>query len=197
MLFFQSNSLKKHSDIELIEQYKNTANNSYVGELFNRYTSFSVGVCMKYFKDEDRSKDATMQIFEKLLHDLMEHSVHNFRPWLHQVIRNFCLMELRKDQSHLKKTAELELNADLFMESATSIHPFNEDEKQKDQDLQNLSTCIHELKSEQKQCVELFFIQEKCYQEIADLTNYTLKKVKSYIQNGKRNLKICMERLHG
>ncbi len=197
MLFFQSNSLKKYSDIELIEQYKETANNTFVGELFNRYTSFCIGVCMKYLKDEDRSKDATMQIFEKLLQDLMEHSVHNFRPWLHQVIRNYCLMELRKDQSNLKKTTELELNADVFMESATTDHLFNDHEQEKKQNLQNLSTCIYELKNEQKQCIELFFIQEKCYQEIAELTNYTIKKVKSYIQNGKRNLKLCMERLHG
>lgn len=197
MLFFQSNNFKKYSDLELIEHYKKTANNKYIGELFNRYTIFVLGICLKYFKDEDKSKDATMQIFEKLLVDLMEHSIQNFRPWLHQVTRNFCLMELRKEQSLLKKTIELEHSNSTFMESSSSIHLINEDEKEKEKHLTQLTTCILELKMEQKKCIELFFMQEKCYQEIVDLTNFTLKNVKSFIQNGKRNLKLCMERLNG
>lgn len=195
MLFFQSNNLKKYTDLELIERYKETANNQYIGELFTRYTAFVLGISLKYFKDEERSKDITMQIFEKLLVDLMLHSIQNFRAWLHQVTRNFCLMELRKEQSLLKKTTELEHHSVFFMESSTFIHLPNEDEKEKN--LSQLNTCIHQLKSEQKQCIELFFIQEKCYQEIVELTNYTLNNVKSYIQNGKRNLKLCMERLNG
>jgi RNA polymerase sigma-70 factor (ECF subfamily) len=40
----------------------------------------------------------------------------------------------------------------------------------------------------------LFYLEQKCYKDIADLTGYDLNKVKSAIQNGKRNLKICMER---
>ncbi|MCP4520491.1 MAG: sigma-70 family RNA polymerase sigma factor [Cytophagales bacterium] len=191
MLFFQSNTLKKLSDLELVEEYKTTADNKYVSELLGRYTTFTIGICMKYLKNEEKSKDATMQIFEKLLQDLMKHSISNFRPWLHQVIRNFCLMELRKEKSEQKK-------ANLFVESEPIVHPFEDDnEEEKESHLQQLSYCIKELKKEQKECIELFFLQEKCYQEIAEITEFTLKKVKSYIQNGKRNLKICMEKLNG
>jgi RNA polymerase sigma factor (sigma-70 family) len=65
-----------------------------------------------------------------------------------------------------------------------------------DQDMETLKKCIDQLKDEQKECIKLFYLEEKCYQEIAESTSYELKKVKSYIQNGKRNLRICMDQ-HG
>jgi RNA polymerase sigma-70 factor (ECF subfamily) len=57
-----------------------------------------------------------------------------------------------------------------------------------------LEKCIETLGDEQKQCVKLFYLQEKCYKEITESTGFDMNKVKSYIQNGKRNLKICMEK---
>jgi RNA polymerase sigma-70 factor (ECF subfamily) len=78
-----------------------------------------------------------------------------------------------------------------IMESESDLHL--EEEGGLESDLSKLEKCIEKLGSEQKSCVELFFIQQKCYQEITDLTGFDFKKVKSYIQNGKRNLKQCME----
>ena len=60
--------------------------------------------------------------------------------------------------------------------------------------LQQLEEGITKLNSEQKICVELFYLQNKSYVEVAEITGYELNQVKSYIQNGKRNLKIYLEK---
>jgi RNA polymerase sigma-70 factor (ECF subfamily) len=181
-------SRKPHSeltDLELIAQYKLSNENSWVGLLFNRYTSMVYGVCLKYLKDREESKDAVMQLFEKLLSTLKEHQIEHFKSWLYVTARNHCLMKLRSQKG--KYTQEL---SPFLMETSVDAH-LEEDEMESN--LGKLEKCIEKLGHEQKVCVKMFFLQEKCYKDITVLTGYELIKVKSFIQNGKRNLKICME----
>ncbi|MDW7693599.1 sigma-70 family RNA polymerase sigma factor [Flammeovirgaceae bacterium SG7u.111] len=181
------------SDLELITHYKQTHNAEYVGELYVRYTHLVFGACFKYLKNREESEDAVTRIFEKLLEDLKQFEVHNFKAWLFQVSRNFCLMELRKRQSVDQKNDlfQKELVAD--MESDSFSHLNDEDDMAKW--LKKLPLALDELGPEQKQCVELFYIQEKSYQEIVDETGFSLKQVKSFLQNGRRNLKIQLSKL--
>lgn len=133
-----------------------------------------------------------MQIFEKLFTDLLKHKIENFKPWLHMVVRNHCLGLLRKDQSLQKNEKSLKIEFD-FMEYEDEEHLIIE--KEHENNVNNLNSALKQLKSEQKECVELFYLQEKSYTEITELTGFPIKKVKSYIQNGKRNLKLIMERM--
>ena len=174
------------TDNELIDQFK-SGEQSALGILFTRYTSLVYGTCMKYLKDRDESKDAVMQIFEKLNQSLRQHEVSNFKSWLYVSARNHCLMYLRSRKG--KEMKEITSN---LMESDYVLHLENEPEME--QNLTKLEKCIEELGQEQQQCVRLFYLQEKCYKDVSDETGYELGKVKSFIQNGKRNLKICMER---
>jgi RNA polymerase sigma-70 factor (ECF subfamily) len=183
--------IKTLTDLELIARYKNNGNNSIVGILFERYTYLVFGVCMKYLKDEDEAQDAVMQIFEKLLSDLKKHSVDNFKGWLYMVSKNHCLMHLRGTKSLLEKQKEFKKDAPVFMESWNNEHLDNKNSKETT--LTKLEDCINKLNEKQRISVDLFFIKEKCYQEVADETGFTMNDVKSFIQNGKRNLKICME----
>jgi len=180
------------TDKFIIEEYIQTKDKTLVGELFKRYTDFVFLVSMKYLKNEDRSKDAVMQIFEKLFSDLLKHQIDNFKPWLHTVVRNHCLGLLRKDQSQQKNEQNLKVELD-FMESEEDDHLIIEQEHENK--INSLETALKQLKPEQKQCVELFYLQEKSYSEVMELTGFPMKKVKSYIQNGKRNLKIIMEKM--
>jgi RNA polymerase sigma-70 factor (ECF subfamily) len=132
-----------------------------------------------------------MQIFEKLITELPKRKIENFKPWLHVITRNHCLMYLRSEKTRTSNEERIAESQEFFMESSYDLHLNNE--QVLDSDLESLKKCIDELKLEQKECVKLFYLEEKCYQEIADETKYELKKVKSFIQNGKRNLKICME----
>lgn len=141
---------------------------------------------MKYLKDEDNSKDAVMQIFEKLLSDLRRHEVQHFKSWLHTVARNYCLMQLRK------KNPETPLDDNLVVEKEHFLH--REEGHELEERLTLMEEAITQLNEQQKLCVELFYLKEKCYQEISDQTGYTMNEVKSFIQNGKRNLKIYMEK---
>lgn len=186
-----STRLHTFSDSELISQYKETNDSAIVGVLFQRYTHLIFGVCVKYLKDEDEAQDASMQLFEKLLVDLKKHDIQQFKAWLHMVCKNYCLMQLRSGATRLKHAKEMHKDFAVIMESEQELHltPQNLKEIQ----LTQMEECIKGLNAEQKLCIELFFLQEKSYQEVAEVTNFTMNNVKSYLQNGKRNLKNCME----
>ncbi|MGY0039828.1 RNA polymerase sigma factor [Pedobacter sp. NJ-S-72] len=145
------------------------------------------GVCLNYFKEEEASKDAVMQIFEELVVKLKIHEVQNFKSWLHVLTRNHCLMALRK----LAKNNTVSID-DTFVENTDFVHLDIDDTKEKQ--LTIMEKCMETLTEEQRKSVDLFYLQEKCYKEVAELTGYEMVKVKSYIQNGKRNLKICIEK---
>jgi RNA polymerase sigma-70 factor (ECF subfamily) len=185
MLF--SKPLSELTDAELILAYKNSQQKELVGELYKRYTGLVYGVCLKYLKERELAKDAVMQLFEKLLTTLLTHEVSQFKSWLYVSARNHCLMHLRS----MKGKIQVEISPSL-MENQGEEHL--NDGAELENNLSKLEKCIETLNTEQKKCVQLFFLQERCYQEVSEHTGYDLLKVKSYIQNGKRNLKICMER---
>lgn len=173
------------SDDELLSQYLKTSDIGFFGQLYDRYLHLVYGLCMKYFKSSEDSKDATMEIFEHTSKALLTKEVTHFKSWLYIVSKNHCLMELRK-----RKTRE-EKNFQIFMESDEVEHlniggPV-------DEDMDALSACLETLKEEQKQCVSLFYLEKKSYREVESETGLALKAVKSAIQNGKRNLKQCIE----
>lgn len=180
------------SDNELITEYKNTKNNVFVGILYKRYSHLVLGLSLKYLKDEDEAKDAVMQIFEKLLADLLKFNIEYFKSWLYSFSKNHCLMIIRTKQSKLKKEIDLQIHADSFMETETNSHPNRAEEKEVQYTL--LEKAIEELNEDQRKCIKLFYLKERSYNEIADETGYTLNEVKSFIQNGKRNLKIKLEK---
>lgn len=186
-----TNKFQAKPDDWLIDRFKATGNLEFLGGLYEKYMHLVYGVCLKYLQDRASSQDAVMQIFEKLIIEIPKREIENFKPWLHVITKNYCLMYLRSMKSHTAREEKMIENSNLFMESTYELHHNNEPVL--DHDLEALKKCIDELKTEQKECVKLFYLQEHCYQEIADKTNFDLKKVKSYIQNGKRNLKICME----
>lgn len=145
------------------------------------------GVCLKYLKNRDDSQDAVMQIFEVLVTDLSRYEIRNFRSWLYGVSRNHCLMKLRREGRERMHRENLEN----FMETTEDVHPIEE----QNTDLQaRLAECLSQLKEHQRRCVELFYYRQKCYREIAAELALDEHDVKSFIQNGKRNLKLCLEK---
>jgi RNA polymerase sigma-70 factor (ECF subfamily) len=189
MFRFSAQNTDDLSDQELISRYKKNGDIKWVGKLYDRYAHLVYGVCLKYLQNREESKDAVMQIFEKIIEELRTHEVVNLKSWLYVVSRNFCLMEIRKRKKIVDISEASEKNEDLFMESADDMHPIEE----RLDDIK-LKKCLEELNNEQKRCIELFYYKEKCYKEISENTKYDIKKVKSYIQNGKRNLKNCMDK---
>jgi RNA polymerase sigma-70 factor (ECF subfamily) len=149
------------------------------------------GVCLKYLKSRDESQDAVMQIFEKLIFDIPKQKIDNFRSWLHVVTKNYCLMQIRSEKSRNEKMLEWINDPVIFMENEPVLHPIDEDSPEMDK---MLMSCIDKLKDEQKECVRQFYFGNKSYSEVAKGMNTDEKKVKSYLQNAKRNLKICLDK---
>ncbi len=182
------------SDEERLSEFRSTGNLEVLGELYSGYMHLIYGVCLKYLKDRDESKDAVMQIFEKLIIEIPRHRIDNFKSWLHVVTKNYCLMQLRSQKSKDEKLREWINDPIIFMESVPILHPVDKDE----QDLEKeLSECIERLKNEQKECIIQFYYNNRCYNEIAAILNLDEKKVKSHLQNAKRNLKLCLEEKNG
>ncbi len=186
-MLFGSKKIKQLTDLELIKKYQSTHNTQLVGELFKRYSHLVLGVSLKYLKNEEQAKDMVMQVFEKLMEDLKTNDIKNFKGWLHTVSRNHCLMYLRKHNKITAKTQDMDV-VEPYISHEDNVEGVLEKEVQ----LNLLEQAIHQLKPEQKTCVELFYIKQQCYNEVAEQTGFSLKQVKSYIQNGKRNLKIIL-----
>lgn len=178
-------------DLTLVARYRQTKDVDVIGVLYQRYLHLVYGVCLKYLKDRQLAQDAVVHIFEKLMSDLPNQQINNFKPWLFVVTKNHCLMELRRMKSGAVQEKNFQENAALFMESEAEMHPL--DSQQGEALTDALYDCIQRLKQEQRDCIERFYLKEKCYQEISEELDLEMNKVKSYIQNGKRNLKICLE----
>ena len=180
-------------DEELLNLYKRSGDIAYLGELYDRYIHLVFGVSMKYLKDKEESKDMTMQVFEKLADAAKIHEVKNFKSWLHVMTKNECLMMLRSKKYKISKTST-EIQSDGNMETAYALHHNGEEELETN--LQDLEKAIEELPFDQKECIRKFYLEDKCYKLIAEETGYDIKKVKSYIQNGKRNLRLHMQKIN-
>lgn len=181
------------SDQELVQQYQQTGDLDCVGELFQRHTEMVYLVCLKYLKDEEESKDATMQVFEHLISALRKHDVTNFKSWLHSTARNHCLMQLRFRKNRMADSLDTEGRSPQ-LENTVQALALPHDGAEQEGMLQVLEAGLVSLSPEQRICLELFYLQEKSYKEVAQQTGFELSKVKSFIQNGKRNLIIYMNK---
>ena len=154
--------------------------------MYQRYMDLVYGVCLKYFRESERSKDAVMQIFEELITKLRKYEVKNFSGWLHQLTKNHCLMQMRTPKDF--RTVQI---PDSLMQSEENVHLNGMMEKE--ENFQRLEHCLTTLSADQRRAVQLFYIEGKCYNEIVELMGQEWNQVRSYIQNGRRNLKICMD----
>jgi len=183
------------ADDKLVAEYFSNGRLKIIGELYKKYTHLVFGVCLKYLKNEEKSKDAVMEIFESLIEKLRIHEVSNFKSWLYTVTKNHCLMLLRSDSSYNKLKDRIFHNfMSENMELQSQMHPLFEDEQE--HLIEHLDKALNKLKKEQENCIRLMYLENKSYREIADITGYSMKEVKSHIQNGKRNLKNYMINLN-
>lgn len=182
MLFIKSGKHSDKNDEEIISEFRKSHDNVFIGILFDRYNHLVFAVSMKYLKNEEDSKDTVIRVFEKLPRDLEKYSIQNFSAWLHTVTKNDCLRFLSKKKNHSSSIENIP-------------EPFEEEEESFITDyLPNLDHALEKLNDQQRICIEMFYIQNLSYEEVSEKTGYSLNQVKSYIQNGKRNLKIILSK---
>lgn len=195
-MFFKKKDHSGYTDEELVKKYRENGDRSALEMLFLRYSHLLLGVCIKYLKDEEEGRDTVMQVFEKIMRDLHRHEVKHFKSWVYMVAKNEALMKLRSAEYRLRHKSIVQEDDDDDMEKVVPLHLQSEQSFEPDPlegRMDQLNGCMKKLKEEQRNCVELFFLQEKSYKEVSDRTGYSMNEVKSFIQNGKRNLKICLE----
>ncbi|MCA0395976.1 MAG: sigma-70 family RNA polymerase sigma factor [Bacteroidetes bacterium] len=182
-----SGKYAQYSEQELLERFYADRNKEWLGALLERYTLLLLGVCMKYLKQEDAARDAVQQIFLKAITEMEKYRVDYVKSWLYMIARNYCLMQFRD-----KNRFPVEINDRMPLEEDRENQLLEAKEKEK------MLTFMHEelaqLGDEQRQCVTLFYLEKKTYQQVAEQTGYNLGQVKSFIQNGKRNLRLMIQR---
>lgn len=175
------------TDEQLVLAYQQKGDQQHLAVLFLRYSDLVYGTALKYLKDAEQAKDAVMNIYHELVQKLKTHEVEHFRGWLYVLTKNHCLMWLRKH----KKGTIIEFQP-AFMQSAEDMHL--DDLLAKEQQFRQLENCIEALQKHQQNAIRLFYLEGKCYNEITEITGYDWDRVRSLIQNGRRNLKTCMDK---
>jgi RNA polymerase sigma factor (sigma-70 family) len=175
------------SDGALVEAFQQSGDVAILGTLYERYMDLVYGVCLNYLKDSEQAKDSVLQIFEELIGKVQKHDIENFKPWLYQVAKNHCLMQLRAGKKFVKAAVDV---SSMQKEEPLHLNGVLEGEEK----MAALQHCLAQLNAEQRQVVELFYLQGKSYKEIAPLMGIDVNGVRSFLQNGRRNLKICMDK---
>lgn len=179
----------KLEDHDLLERYYQDGDVEWLGILLPRFTLLLYGLCFKYLKNEEEAKDAVQQVFIKAMSELPKYRVTYIKSWLYMVAKNHCLMKLR---GNTNRTVELKEST-----TTTAFEQSNEEElKEKEIRLEALEKALNGLNPEQRTCITLFYLQKKSYTQVSEETGFSMMQVKSYIQNGKRNLKILMMSEH-
>jgi RNA polymerase sigma-70 factor (ECF subfamily) len=187
MLRFLRGRPEAASDAALLERFQVQGDQEALARLFDRYLELIYGLCLRYLATEERAEDAVLAIYTELVEKLPRHEIRNFRSWLHTYVRNHCLMQLRREKHQLNVEIE-----PAFMQSELPEHPMDEPSWETMREA-FLDDCLPTLNEQQKACVELFYYQGKSYREIADARSESLGQVRSNIQNGRRNLRLCIE----
>lgn len=178
---------RKSSDEELLNLYIKYSDYKYFQVLYERYIPLMYGLCLKYLKQEQDAQDAVVALYEDVSVKVKKYKIDNFKNWLYSVTKFYCFSLLKTD----KKEILVDFNT-VIMESELPDTLLEEKELQEEK-LKAVEDCVEKLPFPQKVCIEAFFFQDKSYADIVEITDYNLKSVKSYIQNGRRNLKICLE----
>ncbi|WP_298299295.1 sigma-70 family RNA polymerase sigma factor [Hydrotalea sp.] len=186
--YFKIVKLNKYQHINdeaLLQQFYADSNTEWIGVLLERYTLLLLGTCMKYLKNQEAAKDAVQQIFLKVISELPKYKVQYFKSWIYMIARNYCLMQLRDKKVTYLLQEEIPI-ADMESDVTAMI--------EKEQLLQSIEHSLDYLNEEQKKCITLFYLEKKSYRAIVTITGYSILQVKSHIQNGKRNLKLLVEK---
>lgn len=176
------------TDEELVAAYKESGNKNVFADLFKNHVNTIYGTCLFYLQDKDEAKDEVMNIFEKLLLDLKQNDIKNFKAWLGFVVRNHCISVIRKRNTAMKNVKGYYEYKETTYETELKIENVSEEKL-----IEHLKECLPKLKETQHKCIELFYLKNLSYQQISELTGYEINEVKSYIQNGKRKLKLLIE----
>ena len=182
----RKNKWDEYSDSELVLMYKKAESQELLAALFTRYTETLFGICMKYLKNTYDASDMVQDVYIRVAKYLLTNEVNNFRGWIGVVTRNACLKALEKERSDIftELLPEKEIVA-----TDNGLSELLENEKNFDK----AGNCLGSLNPNQRKVIDLFYLKEHCYKEIAKMIEAEVKTVRTLIQNARRNLRICME----
>jgi RNA polymerase sigma-70 factor (ECF subfamily) len=180
-------NIELQEDLRLLLKYKGSRQQEDLSIFFEKYMPMIYGVCLKYLKNEEKSKDAVMDIYEKLVKKLLKHEVEYPKSWLYTLTKNHCY-EILRSQSRV-----MEKENDAYLMYSEEVYRLNEGDTL-EKDVEMLNDCIEKLEKQQKESIKLFYLEKRTYKEVTEILGIKWSQARSLIQNGRRNLKNCMEK---
>ena len=183
----------EQSDDELLSRYRSTKDQKWITQLFGRYVQLIYGVCLRYTPDVREAEDFTMEIYQKVSDKALTHQIKAFKSWVYVVSKHHCLEQIRKVTGRRIESFDPD-----FMQLRAELHPMDDmtDKLALEDKYDRMEYCLKQLNELQKKSIDLFYYQNKSYSEIAKIIEDEVSQVRSYLQNGRRNIKKCVERNH-
>ncbi|THH39802.1 RNA polymerase sigma factor [Neolewinella litorea] len=176
------------TDLDLLRAFRRQPDATRLLPLYERYAELIYAWCLRYLGTPQRAEDAGAEVFTVLLEQLPRHEVTNFRSWLQTVVRNHCLMQLRREKRDPVRQGE-----DPLVHFGAWPHQA-EETAETPPDTRPLHHCLKQLNEAQRQCIRLFYLTPgESYASVGERLNLSVGQVRSHLQNGRRNLKICLE----
>ncbi|MCB0637390.1 MAG: RNA polymerase sigma factor, partial [Lewinella sp.] len=178
------------SDEELLAAARGRRRERFCDEIFRRYHVEVYGLCLYLLREASLSQDLTLQIFAKAFTELSGAEVSQLRPWLLALTRNTCLNHLKQAKKRQQARQDWQARTgeqNMLYAENRALETFSLLQEPGDDD--RLHALLATLPAEQRRCLELFYWEGLSYREIAARTGFAEKQVKSYLQNGKRQLR--------
>jgi len=170
----------KYSDSDLIARYLREQNSDYFTQLYRRYAGKVFAKCYSMLSDEGLARDATQEIFIKVLLNLARFTEQSsFSTWVYSITYNYCIDLIRK-----KKKMPLQFTEDVSRVS-TEKEVDIPDSVLLEMKQERLEKVLDLLPEGDRAILMMKYIDDMSIKEIGDLLGKTESAIKMQIMRAK------------
>ena len=180
--------VNRRDESSLLLKYLKTNDLSYLLELYRPYMHLVYGLAFKYVKDPKQSQEIVYCIFKKLIKDIKRQEVRVFGNWLYNLSLDFC--KQWRDRGRTESDQIVALGGS----TQTPVEFYDDkDDDSFEEEISSMEDEVMRIKSQQEKCSQLFFKEQRCFQEIADITGWEVSEIKYHVKNAKRKTNIYQD----
>lgn len=169
--------LSKYTDSELIASVLSTGDNSFFGELYDRYADKVYGKCIQMVRDTDLAQDLAQDILVKAFLKLNTFKGNsNFGTWLYQVSYTHCIDYIRKNKKIFKE--ELEEDRFLHLEDDGLEYDEIHDKILLEMKYEHVQKILYEIKAEERSLILQKYQDNLSIAELAEIYGASQSAIK-------------------
>lgn len=181
-------SSRAQEDFDLVESAKKGDQNAF-SKLMSRYHDSIFFMVLKMVHNRDDAEDLTMEAFGKAFNSITNYSADfAFSTWLFKIATNNCIDHIRKKKlqtTSLEQTNTTSEDGDVQPIAVKDYSPDPEESLMKDQRAEKIRGAIEQLSPKYRTLIELRYLDELSYEEIAVKLDIPLGTVKAQLFRAK------------